>query len=432
MRALRRRRIWLNTTTLGRRALFLALSLAGAGHAEAWSEAAGTAHVCAAGPQEALARAEQARGEAAVSSASLLPNPALVAQQQGMFNGAQGQETIVGVNVPLGLGGQWFLGQDAARARRDAAFADARATRFESALAFRMAYVAAAVAQARVEVLTEQQAALDAMTATVDKLSQGGEAAAYDFARQQTQARLHRRLLESARADALRAVRTLEQWTGEPGSLAPVALADLAGGAAVARNATMTETRLPRLQSLEAHVTASAFDAEAAGRRWIPDPELFAGYRTTSAAASEREHGVALWLNVPLPFFDHGQGEAAAAAAQRDIARSTAEALRRQSNAEREAAASQLAILEASLPEVEQTASEAMAQQEKATRLYSAGESTITELIDAFRTAEEARLARVELALEIAGTRLSVMRSSGSMFDTSLDEKCRANSGTQR
>ena len=61
---------------------------------------------------------------------------------------------------------------------------------------------------------------------------------------------------------------------------------------------------------------------------------------------------------------------------------------------------------------------------DKAKQLYAAGELSITELLEAFRAAEEAQLARIELAEEIAAARLGLMRALGTQLDPRLDAAC--------
>jgi outer membrane protein TolC len=58
-------------------------------------------------------------------------------------------------------------------------------------------------------------------------------------------------------------------------------------------------------------------------------------------------------------------------------------------------------------------------------QLYAAGEASITELLEAYRVAEEAQLAELALTEHVALTRLQLMRASGTMFDAELDRHCR-------
>jgi outer membrane protein TolC len=364
------------------------------------------------------------RGEAEVTAAGVLPNPSASLQHQRTFSGPTDQETVAGLSVPLGIGGRRFVLRDAAASRREQARADADATLFESAMAFREAYLTALVDRARVEVLADQQAVLDELSAAIQGLTTGGEAAGYDLARHRTQSSLHRRALELAKARAEASRSRLEAWTG-----AEVVLpsrSEAPGLAAVPqgpRSPAPSTTDPPRVRSLEAASKASAFDARAARRRWVPDVDLFAGYRQINVGA-ETGQGISVSLTVPLTFFDHGQGEAAKADADHAIAAAETGRLRRHYRAELKAARAELEMLAASVADARQASSDAALLQTKARQLYAAGEATITELLEAFRAAESARLAELDLAEKIARARLSVMRASGTMFDDALDKAC--------
>jgi outer membrane protein TolC len=123
--------------------------------------------------------------------------------------------------------------------------------------------------------------------------------------------------------------------------------------------------------------------------------------------------------------FDHGQAEAAHADAEVQVARSLAGRLRQQTKAKLKAARASLALLEASRAEAQTASRDALLVRDKAAQLYAAGEATITELLEAFRMAEDAQLAHVALAEDIALTRLALMRAAGTMFDATLDRDCR-------
>src|SRR5688572_17467421 len=78
-----------------------------ASHAsEPLDELGATLHVCSQGPDAAVARAARVRGAAQVTAASVLPNPSLVAEHQRTLRGSRERETVVGVSIPLGLGGE--------------------------------------------------------------------------------------------------------------------------------------------------------------------------------------------------------------------------------------------------------------------------------------------------------------------------------------
>jgi cobalt-zinc-cadmium efflux system outer membrane protein len=389
-------------------------------------EAEATRRVCEAGPVVALAKAARFRGEAEVTAAGVLPNPSLVAEHQRTLTGFEERETIVGLSVPLGIGGRRFLLQDAAAARREQARADAAATLFESALAFREVYARAVADQARVDVLAEQQAALDALSVVIQGLARGGEAAGYDLLRQKTQSRHHRALLESARSRALASRALLEIWLEGEVQVPSGGDTPRAPGASFAR-----ETKTPALRSLEASARASSVEASAERRRWVPDLDVFAGYRAVSAG-NDTGQGISLGLTLPLTFFDHGQGEAARAEAERELALARANVLRREQRAAVKSARVRLATLEMALAETDAATNDAAAVQIKAKQLYAAGESTITELLEAFRMAEDVRLAKLDVVEEMAHARLALMRAAGTMFDAKLDGVCRDDQGDGR
>lgn len=387
--------------------------------AEPLKELNGVRSVCRAGVENAIAGARRARGEAGVLAAEVLPNPALIVEHQRALSGPTDRETILGLSVPLGISGRRWLLQDAAEARRKQLTLEARAGLFEAALAFREAYVVATIAQARVEILTTQQAALEKLTSDIQKLAKGGEAASYDQLRQATYARLHGQALESATADALSSRAQLQAWLDREVTLP-------ADATTVQRRnqlATPPASDTAEVQGLEAEARADDLDAQAARRRAVPDVSLFGGYRAT-AAGSETGHGIALSLELPITIFDHGQGEATRASADAQLARATAQRLRKRQRASVRAAQMSLQRLEASTTEAEATTRDAVSIRDKATQLYSAGEANITELLEAYRFAEEAQLAELALSEKVAQTRLGLMRAAGTMFDAELDRNC--------
>lgn len=404
--------------------------VAGSALAEPLTEVAGTQRVCRSGPDRALARARRLQGEAGVLSAAVLPNPSLHVEHQQSVQGVTERETVVGISVPLGIGGRRWLLQDAAEARRQQAFADAQLTLFDSALAFRQAYVTASIDHARVELLTTEQAALDAVSTTIAQLAKGGEAASYDQLRQTTLARLHRQSLELAKVQELASRTMLEVWTEREVTLPPQDLAVLGGWATKDASALEARDTLD-VVSLRARARAAELEARAARRRWLPDLGLFAGYRNVRAA-SATGHGVGLGLEVPLTFFDHGQGEAAIADSEAQTARASVVRTQQGRKVQLKAARANLAQLETIVKTTEATSRDARLMRDKALQLYRAGETNITELLEVFQVAEAAQLAALEVAREAALGRLAVMQAAGTMFDAVLDHECRAVPGGAR
>jgi cobalt-zinc-cadmium efflux system outer membrane protein len=400
----------------------LAAAWVSSAHAAPLTEEEGTRQVCSAGPDARLARAMLQQGSAEVIAAGVLANPSFSVQHQRAASGPEERETIIGLSVPFGVSGRRGLSQQAAAARRDRARADGASTLFESALDFREAYALALQHQARVKILNEQHAALEASSTTVESLAKSGEAAGYDLLRQRLQARLHHSEVQAAQARALGSRAHLEAWIAGPIELPEVDLAVLANGKAVP-SSTARESQTPGVQSLHAASRAHALEASASRRRWVPDPEVFAGYRVV-AGEGDTARGVSLSLTLPLTFFDHGQGEAAQADAERNVAEATAARLERRQRAEALSARARLEQLSSGLAALAQARDDARELLGQAQSLYAAGEASITEMLEAFRVAEQARLAELDRVFEIALTRLLVMRASGTMFDETLDRAC--------
>jgi outer membrane protein TolC len=111
------------------------------------------------------------------------------------------------------------------------------------------------------------------------------------------------------------------------------------------------------------------------------------------------------------------------------VALARANALRSELRAEARALRARLYGLSRARSELDQASAETTEIQLKARKLYAAGEASITELLEAFRTAEETALAKIELMAEVAAARLELMRALGTMFDARLDRACRSDAG---
>lgn len=389
--------------------------------AQSRGELAGVRKICGAGVDSAVALARRAQGQAAVVAAEVLPNPTLVAEHRRSLNGPIERESILGLSLPLGIGGRRWVLQDAAQARQQQAGFEAQAGLFEAALWFREAYVVAVVAGARVEALSKNQAELDVLTTTLEKLTRGGETAGYDHLRQRTSARLHRQKLELARTTAAAAKAGLQSWLDAGQELPLDALATLGQSRSDLFPEATGDTA--EVKGLEAQARADELEARAARRRAVPDLAVFGGYRTVTVGA-ETGHGLALALELPITAFDHGQGEAARASSQAELARTSARRLRKRQQASLHATRVSLEQLLSQLAEAQAVSRDALDIRDRATRLYTAGEATITELLEAHRVVEEAQLAELALIEQVALTRLARMRAGGTMFDSELDQLC--------
>jgi outer membrane protein, heavy metal efflux system len=364
---------------------------------------------CGLAAERSVARAERALAAAEHAAAGVLPNPRLEAQHLRTLSGATDRETIVGVAVPFVVSGRTGLLREAAGARAHEADATVRARRFEAVVEARKLWTSAVLAQARYEVALRQQRALDDLAKAMAGLARGGEAARYDSLRQEVEARAHRQTVVRFQAQAAASRGALEAWLGQSVSLPALDSSGLLSPDARQR----PPAEHPNLASLRASARASELSARAARRRAVPDPEIFAGYRQVDVE-SATGRGVAIGLTLPLVVFDRGQGDAERAQASALRARAQLEVEKRRLDAASRAELERLRVLELGLGAVEQSAKQAAELRDGARKLYAAGEISITELLDAFRSAESAELARLDTLEQLAVARIELSRATGS------------------
>ena len=164
--------------------------------------------------------------------------------------------------------------------------------------------------------------------------------------------------------------------------------------------------------ALQRELDASAFMEEAADRRRVPEPELVAGTKSSNAGAGDL--GSILSVHVNLPLFDRGAPERAAARARAAQLRAEADALRL-------SVRTQISAWRAALVERRAIASEYRAAStqsaERVGRIaevsYEAGEGSILELLDAYRTTSAARVRQAQLDAAVREAEIELEFVSG-------------------
>lgn len=394
----------------------------------AQGEIAATIRACT-GPAAAVARAHAQQGDAEVSAADVLPNPDVSIEHNRSLSGPLDHETVVGLAIPLGIGGARYKLQDAAEARRQALLLQATAERFEVAVQVRHAFAHASLEAARLEVLSEQQQAVEASIQRLSKLAEGGEASSYDVLRLQSQ-RAALGLQIKPRRARLEAERAwLEALVGAPVAIDAGAATRLQAAVRAARAPDAREH--PAVASLRKQADADRLRAEAAERRWAPDVDVFVGYRMVGADPGQTGHGVSLGLSFPLTFFDYGQGEARQARADAVINDAHAELAKRQLEAGRKAAEARMHALRGG-DEGEQALMLATRWVSDAGKLYTAGEGSLLDLLEALRARTDAKLAQLDLAEQQLESNVQWMRSTGQLLDPRLEASCARAEGGAR
>ena len=230
----------------------------------------------------------------------------------------------------------------------------------------------------------------------VARLTRSGEASGYDRRRLARERVASEARLAGERAELELALSRLGALIGKPdlaavaGELPPPPLPDLA--IALGRL-----DQRPELVALARRAEAADLEGRASGKGWMPELTLGIGPKWVDNGIS-RDSGVALSLAMPLSVFDRQQAgrqrataEAMQLRAEYRLARTRAEGdlrgLHRQTEQLRAAAADYRARAVATLPDLLRIAELA----------YQGGESSLLELLDAYRGALDSEIAALDL-----------------------------------
>ena len=166
------------------------------------------------------------------------------------------------------------------------------------------------------------------------------------------------------------------------------------------------------LLALRKEVDAAQFSAKAADRRWVPEPEIVAGTKSSTAGGGDLGSVFTVHANVPL--FDRGKPERALAVARASQAQARIDAFR-------VALRSDIAALRTTVLERRDTAdryrSAAVNSAGEIERIaqvsYDAGERGILELLDAYRSGSSARVRQAALDLAVRQAEIELEFTSG-------------------
>jgi cobalt-zinc-cadmium efflux system outer membrane protein len=338
---------------------------------------------------------EIARAE--VLNAGRWPNPRINFDRESVAGVSEVMTTVL---QPLPVTGRRRLERESADA-----LVDASAYRSDDAVRrvradLRIAYADLVAAQARERELTAARMRLENLTGILEKRETAGEAAGFDRLRSEREVIDVEADRAAAAADRGRTQATLAGFFApgtEPSSL-------------VAEERVLTPRDIPPvdvlvaetertrgdIRALQQEITSARLALRAAGRRRIPEPELMAGTKSSTAAGGDV--GSVISVQAVLPLFDRGRPERALAQAKGANAEARLEALRTVIRADigawraaaierRNAAARYRAAALSTAAEVERIAQVS----------YDAGERTILELLDALRTSASARVRQAAL-----------------------------------
>jgi cobalt-zinc-cadmium efflux system outer membrane protein len=375
------------------------------------SEAAALSRLSADSPRVRAIRAAVAIADADAATARRLPNPVIASTRE---TAAGVTEVITAVAQPLPIvTGRRAFEISAAHALVEAATSRADEGLRRARAELRLAYADLAAAQVRERELARARDAYAELTVVLARREAAGDASGFDRLRAERErleaetdrltAAVDRRRAQGALAaffadaSAPETLRVVEPQTGNAatdaatGSAAPSTRAPLP---ALDGLVTQAEGSRGELDALRHEQDAARLSVRAADRRRLPEPEVVAGTKTSSAGATGGVFGV----QATLPLFDRGRAERGTALARAALASARVDAFRVALRAQVATAYDTVTARRTAADAYRATSSRLASDIERIARVsYDAGERGLLDLIDAQRSAAAARLRQNDL-----------------------------------
>jgi cobalt-zinc-cadmium efflux system outer membrane protein len=348
-----------------------------------------------------------------VLAAGRWPNPRLTFDRESV---AGVTENMTMVALPLPITGRRGLEVQAA-----SAMADASSNRSDDAMRraradLRFAFAQLVAAQTREQVLATSRDRLRELVTVLAKREAAGDAAGFDRLRAEREVldiEADHALAASERARTQATVVSFFADAIDPSRVVAVPRQPApASIPAVDVLVERAEAGRGDLLALRKEVDAAQFSTRAADRRWVPEPEIVAGTKSSTVGGGDVGSVFTVHANVPL--FDRGKPERALALARASQAQARIDAFR-------VALRSDLAALRATVLERRDTAdryrSAAVNGAREIERIaqvsYDAGERGILELLDAYRSGSSARVRQAALDLAVRQAEIELEFTSG-------------------
>lgn len=356
-----------------------------------------------------LARGRVGEAEADGLEAGLWPNPTLEYSRDKARNGTNAQEESWRLSQPFDISGRRSLKREAGEQRIAAATANVRQLLSDRAGEIRRSFYQLLLREQQLIAIEAWAGRFAAAERVVGKLRAAGEASGYDLRRlarerrtaearhAETQAerdRARERLLALIGSDA-------GAWMGVTGRLLPDTPSD------VATLLSRLDSR-PDLAALAARAAAADLDARAAGRGWVPELTLGVGSKRTDDGFS-RTTASLFSVSLPLPVFDRQQAHESRAAAQAMGARAEHRLARAHAEGQLRGIQGQATQLIAAAQRYRREAVGPSAELVRiAESAYQAGESSVLELLDAYKGALEAETTALDLEAKAREARIEL------------------------
>ena len=364
-------------------------------------------------PRVRAIRASIDLARADVLAAGRWPNPRITFDRESAA-GVTEDMTMVAQVLPItGRRGLDILAAsalvDASSSRIDEAVRRARAD-------LRLAFGQLVAAQVREREFAAARTRLQGLVDVLAKREAAGDTAGFDHLRANREVldlEADRATAATDRARAQAAIAAFFSDATEPARIVAVdrdiAPASLPTPEALVEHA---ESSRGELLALRKEVDAARLAGRAAERRRVPEPEIVAGTKSSSAAGGDL--GSVITVHASIPLFDRSRSEKALAAARAAQVEARADAFRLELR-------SQIAALHAAVLERRETAARYRAaavnsagEIERIAQVsYDAGERGILELLDAYRTGASARIRQATLDAAVRQTEIELEFVSG-------------------
>lgn len=360
-----------------------------------------------------LGRGAVQAAEADVLAAGLFPNPTMSYSRDRVGDSPEEIEQTWMLEQTFDVSGRRGLHREAASRRVAAVAAGNAARQLEMAADIRRSFHDVLFRQETIratETWTQRFARVEGM---VGKLARAGEASGYDRRRLARERLTAEARLAAERAELDRALARLMALTGAPE--APLLIGNL-----LPPSPAPIDTALPRLdqrpdlQALSRRAEASDLEGRAAQRGVIPDVTVGIGPKYVDSGITQ-DNGVVLSLSVPLPVFDRQQAGQQRAAAEALVARAEYSLAKRRAEGELRGLHRQAEGLRATAADYRSGAVMASSELLRiAETAYQGGESSLLELLDAYRGALEAEITALELEKRAREARIEYDLLTGS------------------
>lgn len=355
--------------------------------------------------------------EADAEAAGLMPNPVLGYSRERMRGATGATDEIWQLAQTFDLSGRRGLRQEAAGRRVDAAAAGNTARRAERAGEIRRRFHEVLRGQQTVQVTETWTQRFARIETLVGKLAAAGEASGYDLRRLGRERQTAQARLATERAALERSRERLAALLGKPVHPADVVGTLLPGPLPALEAALATLERRPDLQMLARRAEAADLEGRAAARGWAPDVTVGLGTKRSDNGML-RDNGAIVTLSMPLPVFDRQQAGERRAAAEALNARAEYGLAKSRAEGELRGLHRQVAGLTAAAADFRNRAAAASADLLRiAEAAYRGGESTLLELLDAYRGALEAETTALDLEAQARAARIDYDLLTGSLTE---------------